>query len=137
MIYSESADNISSEMLNGFFVGWKMFPTTEKHLELLKCSQYRIIATDDEKNIVVGFITAVSDKVLSAYIPFLEVLPLYHNKGIGSELVKRMLKLLKDYYMIDKVCDDSLQKFYEKAGLNKHNAMMIRNYENQNGREKS
>ncbi len=137
IIYKENTDSISPEMLYGFFDGWKIFPTPEKHLELLECSQYKIIAIDGEKNIAAGFITAISDKVLSAYIPFLEVLPDYKNKGIGKELVKRMLTLLKDYYMINIVCDESLQNFYEKAGMKKYNAMMRRNYENQNGREKS
>ena len=33
---------------------------------------------------VVGFVTATSDGVLSAYIPFLEVVPAYRSRGIGS-----------------------------------------------------
>ena len=36
---------------------------------------------------VVGFITAISDGVLSAYIPLLEVLPGWRSQGIGGELV--------------------------------------------------
>ncbi len=47
---------------------------------------------DDENGKFVGFITAITDKILSAYIPFLEVLPEYQRQGIGKELVKRMLE---------------------------------------------
>ena len=42
-----------------------------------------IIAIDENTNQVVGFVTAISDGVLSAYIPFLEVLPEYKSIGIG------------------------------------------------------
>ena len=35
--------------------------------------------------------TAISDGVLSAFIPLLEVLPEWPGHGIGSELVRRML----------------------------------------------
>ena len=54
---------------------------------------------------VVGFVTAVSDGVLSAYIPLLEVLPEYQDRGIGSELMRRILEQLDDLYMVDVLCD--------------------------------
>lgn len=95
MKYQNSLDGISSEMLNGFFVDWPNPPNPQTHLKLLKNSSKIVIALDNHTNQVVGFITAISDGVLSAYIPFLEVLPKYKNKGIGKKLVKQMLKELK------------------------------------------
>ncbi len=140
IIYKDNIDNIDSDMLKGFFAGWKTLPSAEKHLELLQNSDYKIIAIDEDEdeneNKAVGFITAISDRVLSAYIPLLEVLPEYQNKGIGSELVKRMLDKLKDFYMIDIVCDESLQAFYEKFGMKKYSAMIKRNYDRQSGTER-
>lgn len=121
-------------MLTGFFSGWKTFPSAEKHLTLLKNSEYIILAYDDEKKKVAGFINSVSDGVLSAYIPLLEVLPEYQRCGIGRELVKKMMEKLKGYYMIDIVCDESIQKFYEKSGLQKYTAMIKRNYDKQSGK---
>ena len=118
-------------MLEGFFAGWKKYPDKNKHLEILKNSDFIVIAMDDNK--VIGFINAVSDKVLSAYIPLLEVLPEYQGRGIGTELVRRMKILLKDFYMIDVVCDEEQQKFYKKFGFKKFSSMVIRNYENQKG----
>lgn len=129
MNYIYTAENITPEMLKGFFHGWKKFPSPEKHLELLQNSEFKILAIDTDKNIVAGFITAISDGVLCAYIPLLEVLPEYQNQKIGTELVKRMLESLKKFYMIDIVCDESLQKFYEKSGLKKYFSMIIRNYD--------
>ena len=98
MLYRNSLDSISPDMLNGFFEGWPNPPNPETHLKLLKNSSRVVIALDDKTNQVIGFITAISDGVLSAYIPLLEVLPEYKNKGIGIELVNRMLKELDHIY---------------------------------------
>jgi ribosomal protein S18 acetylase RimI-like enzyme len=38
----------------------------------------------------IGFETAISDGRLTAYIPLLEVLPTYRNRGVGSQLIKMM-----------------------------------------------
>ncbi|MEK5068414.1 GNAT family N-acetyltransferase [Sporosarcina sp. FSL K6-1508] len=133
MIYKNSLDGISSDMLKGFFVDWPNPPNLQTHLLLLKKSSKSIIAMDDLTNQVVGFITAISDGVLSAYIPFLEVLPEYKNKGIGKELVNRMLKELADIYMIDLCCDDDLVPYYEVFGMTKANGMTLRNYRMQSG----
>ncbi|WP_019153414.1 GNAT family N-acetyltransferase [Robertmurraya massiliosenegalensis] len=133
MLYKKSLDGISSEMLAGFFVDWPNPPSPQTHLRLLKNSSKVVIAYDVETNQVVGFITAISDGVLSAYIPFLEVLPAFKNRGIGQELVKQMLTELNDIYMIDLCCDDGLVPYYEKFGMIKANGMLIRNYERQSG----
>ena len=133
MIYKNTIDGISTDMLEGFFVGWPSPPDLETHLNLLKKSSKVIIALDEDTNRVVGFITAISDGILSAYIPFLEVLPAYKNKGIGKELVNRMFKELDDIYMIDLCCDDDLVPYYEKLGMTRTNGMVMRNYKMQSG----
>lgn len=132
--YLDNLDNISIHMLKGFFVEFSRKPTSEKLFEILKNSEYKILAMDIGENKVVGFINAISDHTLSAYIPLLEVLPVYQKHGIGKELVKRMMEKLKDYYMIDICCDERLAKFYGKFGMKKILAMTIRNYQNQSGR---
>lgn len=48
-----------------------------------------VFAQNDDTNQVVGFITAISDGVLSAFIPFLEGLPEYKNQGISKTNVNR------------------------------------------------
>lgn len=136
MIYTNTLDGISADMLEGFFVGWPNPPNPETHLILLKKSSKVIIAIDDKTNQVVGFITAISDGVLSAYIPFLEVLPTYKSKGVGKELVNRILKELDDIYMIDLCCDDDLVPYYDKLGMTKTNGMVLRNYKMQSGSKK-
>jgi len=135
--YSESADDLTAADLQGFFVGWPNPPAPETHLRLLRGSSHIVLARDGEMEqggAVVGFITAVSDGVLSAYIPLLEVLPEYQDRGIGSELVRRMLDRLSDYYMVDLLCDTELQPYYERFAMRRAAGMMLRNYDRQAGR---
>ncbi|MEK8198297.1 GNAT family N-acetyltransferase [Lysinibacillus sp. FSL M8-0134] len=133
MRYKYNLDDISSDMLRGFFVDWPNPPSPQTHLKLLENSSNVVIAVDEQSKQVVGFITAISDGVLSAYIPFLEVLPAYKNRGIGKELIKRMLDELSNIYMIDLCCDDDLIPLYEKFGMIRSNGMLMRNYKMQSG----
>lgn len=133
MRYTDSVENISPIQLQGFFVGWPNPPSPEKHRELLEKSDYRILAVDETTEAVVGFITATSDHVLSAYIPLLEVLPDHQGQGIGSELVRRMLEKLSHFYMVDLLCDPDLQPYYKRLGMRPASGMLLRNYGRQAG----
>jgi len=135
IVYRENPDDLTTEMLTGFFEGWPKAPSPEKHLQILKNSHRFIVAVDDDSGQVVGFINAVSDGLLAAYIPLLEVLPEYRKRGIGRELVRKMLAGYDDIYMIDLICDEHLTKFYEKEGMIKHIGMMKRNFAHQVGKQ--
>ncbi len=132
--YTDSLARISAGNLGGFFVGWPNPPSPEIHLKLLENSEQVVLALDEETGKAVGFITAISDGILSAYIPLLEVLPAYRGKGIGQELVRRMLAKLSGSYMVDVICDPEAQPFYERLGMKKGTGMMLRNYQNQAGK---
>jgi ribosomal protein S18 acetylase RimI-like enzyme len=134
MQYITTIDGITPAMLEGFFVGWPNPPSANKHYELLRSSYKFVLAIDEKAGKIVGFITAISDGVLSAYIPLLEVLPPYQKQGIGRNLVKRMLQELSDIYMVDLICDENLQGFYEQFGLQKAKGMITRNFSFQSGR---
>jgi ribosomal protein S18 acetylase RimI-like enzyme len=133
IIYMDSLPGISVSQLQGFFVGWPNPPSPEMHLRLLRSSYAVELALDSQSRQVVGFITAVSDGLLSAYIPFLEVLPSYQHRSVGRELVRRMLEKLGRLYMIDLLCDPELQGFYSRLGMQPAAGMMIRNFEKQAG----
>lgn len=133
MNYQTHTEMITEQMLNGFFVDWPNPPSPTTHLKLLQNSSHIVLAIDPETNQVAGFITAISDGVLSAYIPLLEVLPAYQNRGIGKELVERMLEQLNELYMIDLCCDEDLVPYYKNFGMMQTNAMMKRNYARQSG----
>jgi ribosomal protein S18 acetylase RimI-like enzyme len=131
--YTQSVSGIHPFHLAGFFVGWPKPPTPERHLAILKAASHVVLAIDDRTDRVVGFIYAISDGILSAYIPLLEVLPEYRKQGIGRELVRRLLEQLKDFYMVDLICDEDLRPFYEKLGMKYHGGMIVRNYNRQSG----
>lgn len=135
--YTDSAEGIAPENIKGFFHGWPKHPTPDKHLQLLQQSGEVMLAVDEDSGNVVGFVTAVTDGVLAAYIPLLEVLPSYRRRGIAKELVKRMLERLDDYYMIDLFCDLELQLFYTAMGMGPGTGMTIRNFDRQAGRPDS
>ena len=113
--YRDTAEGIHGNQLAGFFVGWPNPPSPQQHLELLRRSHAVALALDD--GAVVGFATAISDDVLSAFIPFLEVLPSHQHQGIGTELVQQVLKQLDHLYMVDLCCDANLEPFYSRLGF--------------------
>ncbi len=129
--YQHNLEHIVPENLEGFFVGWLNPPTPAKHLEILRGSSHVCLALEDDR--VVGFITAISDGILTAYIPSLEVLPEFQAQGIGRELMRQMLERLSGFYMIDLMCDDNMKGFYAKCGMLEAQGMVIRNYKRQSG----
>jgi ribosomal protein S18 acetylase RimI-like enzyme len=109
--YVDSIDGITPRMLHGFFSGWKRPLSPETHLTILRNSEHIVLVVDHETGQVVGFVTAISDGVQSAFIPLLEVLPSYRGKGIGTELMSRILKKLGRIPAIDLTSDPALQGF--------------------------
>jgi ribosomal protein S18 acetylase RimI-like enzyme len=135
--YTETTNGLRPEDMRGFFVGWKSSPSAETLLRILNGSNERILAIDEGTGRMVGFINALSDGVLTAYIPLLEVLPEYQGDGVGSELVRRMLDKLGAYYMVDLVCDENVKPFYERLGFRGLSAMCVRRFEYQSGKPES
>ena len=130
IVYQETTNGIRPNDLHGFFVGWPNRPSPERHLKILQGSDLVVLALSKNRR-VVGFITAITDGVSCAYISYLEVLPEWQSKGIGTELVTRMMEKLKSLYAIDLICDEDVQGFYEKLGFSERRGMTIRNYDSQ------
>ena len=115
MEYRSSARHVEPDDLVGFFDGWPSPPSPEKHLAVLHGSSHVVVA--EEAGRIVGFVTAISDGVLAAYLPLLEVRREWRGRGVGSELVRRILAELQGLYMVDVVCDAHLIPFYQRFGL--------------------
>jgi GNAT superfamily N-acetyltransferase len=115
--YRDDVTTLTADRLGGgFFEGWPDPPLPELHLAHLRGAEVAIVAVDDASGEVVGFVTAIGDGVLAAFVPLLEVLPAYRGRGIGSELLRRVLDRLRDRYSVDVVCDPELVRFYERLG---------------------
>lgn len=61
--------------------------------------------------------TVLTDGLIAAHITLLEVLPGYQRRGIGTELVRRMLDSLGPLAMIDALCDEEILPFYRSFGV--------------------
>lgn len=125
--YQTDLHSVGAGDLDGFCVGWQRPLSGERLLHVLRGSAAVVLAMDGQK--VVGFANALSDGILMAYIPLLEVRPEYQRQGIGSELVKRLVARLGTHYGIDLLCDERLVPFYQRLGMKRAAGMCIRNFE--------
>jgi ribosomal protein S18 acetylase RimI-like enzyme len=132
--YTTSADGLTCDQLQGFFVGWPNPPSLQTHLRVLRASAVVALALNTATGRVVGFATALTDGALSAYVPLLEVLPEYRGQGIGTALVRNLLDQLGALYMVDMTCDREVQPFYARLGFAPTVGMGLRRYDRQSGR---
>ncbi len=128
MHYTDSLVGLGPEMLQGFFESWKSPPPLETRWRMIRNSRHIWLAIDKASGKVVGLINAITDDANFAFIPLLEVLPEYRSKGIGTQLVQRMLRTLQGYPCIDLTCDENVQPFYERCGMLRSRGMVIRDY---------
>ncbi len=131
--YRTTTEDLSAENLGeGFFDEWSNPPDPETHLKILENSDHVVLAVYDDE--VVGFITALSDGILSAFITLLEVLPDYQGRGIGQSLMNQIMEEIGEIYMVDLVCDANLSRFYAELGFATTTGMSRRDYRMQSGR---
>ena len=122
--YTTDLAGLEARDLGGFFDGWSSPPDPEQHLAALRAAYRVVVALDGDR--VVGFVNAIGDGVLSAFIPLLEVLPEYRGRGVGSELMRRMLAELEDIRAVDLCCDAELEVYYRRFGMEPVLGMAIR-----------
>lgn len=126
--YRTSAAGLRWEHLDGFFVGWPVRPSAATLLGHLHRSYRCVVAVDTTSNDrVVGFATAISDGLLAASIPLVEVLPGWRERGIGTELLEILLESLSHLHQVDLACEPELIGFYERLGFTAGTAMLRRN----------
>ena len=96
-------------------VGWNRMEAVFNNP--LMTSYLHISVHDKDK--LIGYIDSVSNGLTDAYIQDLMVHPDYQCQGIGTELMNRMIALLKErgIFMISVIYEESLKPFYEKFGF--------------------
>jgi GNAT superfamily N-acetyltransferase len=124
--YTDDLASVREDMLHGFFVGWPRRPSAAQHLAVLRGSYRSVVAIDDAAGRVVGFVNMLSDGVLTAFIPWLEVLPGYQGQGVGGELMSRILDGTDRFYSVDLVCDAALVPYYERFGMRRASSALLR-----------
>lgn len=82
-------------------------------------SYYHIVVYEEENQKLIGFVDSVSNGVTDAYIQDLMVHPDFQGRGLGSELMNKMIEYLKKegVYMISVLYDEGLKDFYARFGF--------------------
>lgn len=96
-------------------VGWNRMEEAYGNPSLV--SYYHIAVYDDDK--LIGYVDSVSNCVTDAYIQDLMVHPDYQGKGLGSDLMTKMIAALKEKHIpfISVLYDESLKSFYAQFGF--------------------
>ena len=117
LIYQENTQ-VSSKQIAVLrrSIGWNGMESCYNNS--LMTSYYHIACYDGDK--LVGYVDTVSNGVTDAYIQDLMVDPAYQGKGIGTELMNRIITKLKEnkIFMISVIYGNTeLAPFYERFGF--------------------
>src|SRR5512143_659418 len=85
--------NIDLDQLTILFnaVGWERRTADRDRLaQLVRGSLYVVSAWENDR--LIGFARAISDGAFNAYISTVAVLPDYQGRGIGREIVRRLIE---------------------------------------------
>ena len=123
--YSSSIEHLERFELTGFLAHWDFEPPDGTLFEMLSRSSQIVLARDAESSKLCGYIAALSDGLTCGYISALEVRPEYRRRGIGTELLNRMVERL-DVYGIYLSCASEMLPFYQAVGFSAGTSMSKR-----------
>ncbi|MBA3062919.1 MAG: GNAT family N-acetyltransferase [Atribacteria sp.] len=126
MIEYKISDRIIPNELNHFFQAWKSPPSLKIKGKLLNGADLIITARENGK--LIGFLTAISDGGMHAFITLVEVLEAHQGKGIGTHLMRLAVSHFKVYYDIVLITDSDKGTFYKKFGFDEIYGMHIRDF---------
>ena len=96
---------------------WSSAQKPELLYKALLGSHSLFTAWDDTK--LVGLGNAISDGHLVVYYPHLLVLPEYQGRGIGKELMRRLMARYEGFHQHMLVADGRALDFYRKCGFDR------------------
>jgi ribosomal protein S18 acetylase RimI-like enzyme len=94
---------------------WSSAEKPETLQKALLSSHSLVTAWDATK--LVGLGNAISDGYLVVYYPHLLVLPEYQGRGIGTELMRRLMARYEGFHQHMLVADGRALDFYRKCGF--------------------
>ncbi|WP_313802574.1 GNAT family N-acetyltransferase [Cytobacillus sp.] len=108
-------------------LGWNSLKLTVNDLEnMCKQSWYAVYAFDE--NQLVGMGRIISDGVITALICGVCVMPTYQSKGIGKELLNRLISHCEQNKVIPQlICMENLENYYDAFGFKKFAIGMTKN----------
>lgn len=107
-------------------LGWDSLKLTTDELEqMCMHSWYSVYAFSEDKLVGVGRI--ISDGVITGVICGVCVLPDYQSRGIGKEIISRLVQYCEQRRVIPQLlCVEKLEPYYEKLGFAKFSVGMTR-----------
>jgi GNAT superfamily N-acetyltransferase len=94
---------------------WSSAQKPEQLLKALCASHSLITAWDGSR--LVGLGNAISDGYLVVYYPHLLILPEYQGRGIGTQLMRRLMGRYDGFHQHMLVADGCAVEFYRKCGF--------------------
>jgi len=95
--------------------GWSAADKPEALLAGLGASHALVTAWDGAR--LVGLGNAISDGHLVVYYPHLLVLPAWRGRGIGRELMRRLMARYEGFHMQMLTADGGAVEFYRRCGF--------------------
>ena len=96
-------------------VGWQhRTRDAERFAQMVRGSTYGVCAHDGDK--LVGYTRAISDGAFNAYVSTVAVLPEYQRRGIGRELLRRLLDG-RDHIQFILHAAPEVHPFYRRCGF--------------------
>lgn len=84
---------------------------------VLAMKNYGSVFTAWDSDRLIGLISSMDDGVMTAYIHYLLVNPIYQGKGIGRKLISKTTQYYKDYLRIVLVAYNKELDFYKHCGF--------------------
>jgi GNAT superfamily N-acetyltransferase len=114
--YGDAA-NLDSDAVVALYAanGWSSANKPEALIQALRNSHSVISAWDGDQ--LVGLGNAISDGFLVVYYPHLLVHPDYHGRGIGKEILRRLMAKYQGFHQHILVADGRAVAFYLKCGF--------------------
>jgi len=94
---------------------WSSAQKPELLLKALVASHSLVTAWADAR--LIGLGNAISDGYLVVYYPHLLVMPEYQGRGIGTELMRRLITRYEGFHQHMLVADGRALEFYRKCGF--------------------
>lgn len=117
--YAETKDFQVQQIESLFLsVGWSSGKYPEELTVAMKNSDSVVSAWDNGE--LIGLVNALSDKIMTVYFHYLLVKPEYQSKGIGKNLMERILTKYQPYARKAVIAYKSEVGFYEKCGFGPH-----------------
>lgn len=111
-------------------VGWDR-PVTEADLAAVLAAGPAVAAWNGEE--LVGFVRALSDGHLAAYIEDVMVHERCRHLGVGSALMARLLAELADVAVINLFCASGPVPFYEQQGFRPSDYVLLQRHRHTQG----